>query len=241
MNKRIIAAAIIAATTMPIKAAIITQEVSFGEQGSPFDVAEVSPLSESVFIDAFDQTLGTLNAVNITVYGQIDSEGRSVNGSSEAGRTDVDIFLASNWQVSSSVADTFVFEQANFVNPLVSAQSSPEGTFTMIPGEDSAEFEFDVTTGERSGMLANVDLSAFLAGTPIEFLFSTDARTNLFNQVDGGTGSFTNEFSTGSWGKVFVEFDYAPTVTSVSEPAAFSLFGAGLLFLLSNRRKLIKK
>ena len=232
MNKRIIAAAIIAATTMPIKAAIITQEVSFGEQGSPFDVAEVSPLSESVFIDAFDQTLGTLNAVNITVYGQIDSEGRSVNGSSEAGRTDVDIFLASNWQVSSSVADTFVFEQANFVNPLVSAQSSPEGTFTMIPGEDSAEFEFDVTTGERSGMLANVDLSAFLAGTP---------RTNVFNQVDGGTGSFTNEFSTGSWGKVFVEFDYAPTATSVSEPAAFSLFGAGLLFLLSNRRKVIKK
>ena len=84
-------------------------------------------------------------------------------------------------------------------------------------------------------------MSAFLAGTPLEFLFSTDARTNVFNQVDGGTGSFTNEFSTGSWGKVFVEFDYAPAATSVSEPAAFSLFGAGLLFLLSNRRKVIKK
>jgi hypothetical protein len=111
----------------------------------------------------------------------------------------------------------------------------------MIPGEDSAEFEFDVTTGERSGMLSNVDLSAFLAGTPIEFLFSTDARTNVFNQVEGGSGSFTNEFSTGSWGKVFVEFDYSPTATSVSEPAAFSLFGAGLFFLLSNRRKALKK
>ena len=206
MKKRIIAAAIVAATTMPIKAAIITQEVSFGEQGSPFDVADVSPLSESVFIDAFDQTLGTLNAVNIMVYGQIDSEGRSVNGSSEPGRTDVNIFLASNWQVSSSVADTFIFEPANFINPLVSAQSSPEGTFTMIPGEDSA-----------------------------------DARTNVFNQVEGGSGSFTNEFSTGSWGKVFVEFDYSPTATSVSEPAAFSLFGAGLFFLLSNRRKALKK
>ena len=56
MKKRIIAAAIVAATTMPLKAAIITQEVSFGEQGSPFDVAEVSPLSESIFIDSFDQT-----------------------------------------------------------------------------------------------------------------------------------------------------------------------------------------
>ena len=241
MKKRIIAAAIVAATTMPLKAAIVTQEVSFGEQGSPLDVAEVSPLSVSIFIDSFDQTLGTLNAINITVFGQIDSEGRSINGSTEAGRTDIEIFLASNWQVSSNVADTFVFENANFVNPLVSAQSSPVGTFTMIPGQDSGEFEFDVTTGERSGMLNNVDLSAFLSGTPIEFLFSTDARTNLSNQVDGGSGSFTNEFSTGSWGKVFVEFDYAPSATNVSEPAAFSLFGAGLLFLLSNRRKTTKK
>ena len=241
MKKRIIAAAIVAATTMPTKAAIITQEISFGEQGSPFDVAEVSPLSERVFIDAFDQTLGTLNAVNIMVYGQIDSEGRSVNGSTAAGRTDVDIFLASNWQVSSSVADTFIFEPANSINPLVSAQSSSDGTFTMIPGEDSAEFAFDLSTGERSGMLSNVDLTAFLVGTPIEFLFSTDARTSVFNQVDGGTGSFTNQFSTGSWGKVFVEFDYSPTATSVSEPAALSLFGAGLMFLLSSRRKAIKK
>lgn len=111
----------------------------------------------------------------------------------------------------------------------------------MIPGEASEVFEFDVSTGERVGTLTNVDLTAFLSGTPIEFLFSTDARTNIFNQVDGGSGRFTNDFSTGSWGRIFVEFDYSPSAVSVSEPAAFSLFGAGLLFLFSNRKKALKR
>ena len=107
----------------------------------------------------------------------------------------------------------------------------------MLPNDPSASFMFDVSSGERNGMLSNVDISAFLQGSQVEFLFTTDARTNIFNQVQGGTGSFANDFSTGSWGKVAVEFDYTPNAVSVSEPAAFSLFGAGLVLLLSNRRK----
>jgi hypothetical protein len=237
MKKQALAAAILACTAMSSNAAIITQEVSFGQQGSPFDVADVSPLSQSLFLDAFDQTVGVLNAVNIMVFGQIDSEGTSVNGSAEPGRTDVEIFLASDWQVSSAAADTFTFASANFVNPFVSAQSSAPSTFTMLPNDPSASFMFDVSSGERNGMLSNVDISAFLQGSQVEFLFTTDARTNIFNQVQGGTGSFANDFSTGSWGKVAVEFDYTPSAVSVSEPAAFSLFGAGLVLLLSNRRK----
>lgn len=241
MKKQFIAAGILAAASMSANAAIITQEVSFGQQGSPFDIAEVSPLSQTLSLNAFDASLGTLNAVNIMVFGQIDSEGTSTNGSDEPGRTDVEIFLASNWQVASDAADTFTFANADFVNPLVSAQSSAPGTFTMLPNDPSQTFEFDVTTGERSGMLANVDIAAFLQGTPVDFLFSTDARTNLFNQVQGGTGSFNNVFSTGSWGKVAVEFDYTPDAVSVSEPAAFSAFGAGLVFMFANRRRSKKK
>lgn len=54
-------------------------------------------------------------------------------------------------------------------------------------------------------------------------------------------GSFINEFLMGFWGKVFVEFDYVLIVISVFELVVFSLFGVGFLFLLLNRRKVIKK
>jgi hypothetical protein len=174
------------------------------------------------------------------VFGQLDSEGRSTNGSSEPGRTDVEIFLAENWQVSSSVADTFIFGQASSIDPFVSAQSSAPGTFTMIPNTDSSIFEFDLSTGEISGLLQNIDVSAFLGNDAIDFTFSTDARTNIFNQVQAGSGSFTNEFSTGAWGRIVAEFEFTPSAAAVPAPGTVGLFGVAAMALVMSRRKSLR-
>jgi hypothetical protein len=94
----------------------------------------------------------------------------------------------------------------------------------MIPNTDSATFNFDVTTGEQSGFLANLDLDAFLGTAPIEFTFSTDAQTIIRNVVDGGTGSFLTSFSTGSWGRIVAEYNFtASSPAEVSAPASVSL------------------
>jgi hypothetical protein len=224
MFKKSLLAGLLLSASCVSHAGLITQDVSFGVQGSPSNVDEVSPLTQVLSIDPFDTALGVLNSVSINVFGQVDSEGSSTNLSQpdEPGRSEVDIFLTQDWVVSSAVADDFIFESASF-DPLVSVQSSPSG-FTMIPNTDSATFNFDVTTGEQSGFLANLDLDAFLGTAPIEFTFSTDAQTIIRNVVDGGTGSFLTSFSTGSWGRIVAEYNFtASSPAEVSAPASVSL------------------
>jgi hypothetical protein len=230
--------ALITAFSFSAQAAVVTQEDSFGTQGSTTDVGQLSPLSQMLTINPFDSSLGELVGVTLRVFGQINSMGSSTNNSSEAGRTEAAIFLAEDWMVSSSAADDGIFASANNVDALISAQSSPAGTFTMIPGDASDTFEYDITTGELSFELMNVDLSAFLGDNPIEFLFTTDARTTLFNQVEAGTGNFSNDFSTGAWGRIVAEFNYTTDIVSVAAPATLGLVGLSLFgSILISRRK----
>lgn len=230
---------LLAAFSFTSQAAIVTQSDSFGTQGSATDVSELSPLSQTLIINPFDSTLGQLVSVTLRVFGQINSLGSSTNNSEAAGRAEASIFLADDWTVSTSVADDHIFASANNVDALVSAQSSAAGVFTMLPGTASDTFNYDITTGELSFQLMNVDLSAFLGDNPIEFLFSTDARTNLNNQVDAGTGNFTNDFSTGAWGRILAEFEYTTDSVSVSAPATLGFVGFSMIALmLISRRKI---
>ena len=237
-NKKMVSAVAVAVLSFSVQAELITQDVSFGTQGSSTDIAELSPLTQILTINTFDISLGTLTGVSLMVYSQITSQGSSTNNSVADGRTDVGIFLTDDWMVQSSVADDFTFASANSFYALIEAQSAASGLFTMQTGDT---FEYDITTGEISSMLTNTDISAFLGSNPIDFMFSTFARTELRNQINpqqGGLGSFSNSFSNAAWGRVVAEFEYTPSSVTVAEPSTIGIFGLSLagMALMMRRR-----
>ena len=220
-------------------AALITESGTFGTQGSTSDapIDNGGFLDEEIIINGFDTSLGTLTSVDITVFGQIDSEGSSQNISTTNGRADVGLFIYQDWKVSSSVANDFVFRAGDFVNPFLFDESAPPGTLNLEPGTANDTFTYSLSSGEISGSLTGVDLSAFTSGSPITFDFDAFAQTSIGNEVESGTGFFTNSFATGSWGKVEVAytFDAAPT-TSVPEPATIALLGLAAMGMARSRK-----
>ena len=98
MNKILIAATLMATTTFA-QAGLISQDVSFGEQGSVTELP-LGNLNETLSLNRFDASLGTLDSVTLRLFGQIDSSGTSQNVSEANGRANVGIFLFTDWQVN---------------------------------------------------------------------------------------------------------------------------------------------
>ena len=200
---------------------------SFGTQGSSSDV-NIGVLNETISIAGFDSSLGYLTGVNITVFGQIDSEGSSQNLSVANGRADIGIYLFTDWKVTTTAANHHTFLSSS-LSPFLSGSSSAPGVYTMIPGGDDT-FDYDFTTGELSSALNGINLSEFISGSVVDFIFSAWALTFIANEVESGTGEFTNVFSTGSWGKVEVTYTYA----EVPEPTSITLMIFALILLISS-------
>lgn len=217
-------------------AGVITETLDFGIQGSATNIPVLgfpTGLNQTLSIAGFDNSLGSLTGVDITVYGQIDTEGSSRNDSLAAGRTDVNLLLMADWQVATTAADDYVFASA--FTSLLTDESSPAPGFDMAVGDT---FTYDLSTGEQSFNLTNVNLAAFTTGSAVDFVFTTQAQTILNNQVASGSGVFTNSFDTGSWGKVEVAYTYDATpVTSVSEPGSLAILALGLVGFAASRKK----
>ena len=231
--KKLLVAGLLLASTKAF-AGIIYLEDSFGTQGSSNHI-DVGTLDKTLTISSFDTTLGTLTNVSITVFGQMDSQGFSTNQSLADGRADIGISIFQDWKVSTTVASDYIFRSANDPNPFLSASSAPLGSFNLVSGTLNDTFSYDLSSGEISASLTNIDLLAFTQDSEIDFNFTGFAQTVITNNVDSGTGLFSNSFQTGSWGKVAVSYTYDPM--PVPEPGTSAIFALGLICIATRHFK----
>ncbi len=213
-----------------VQAGIITLYDTFGTQGSTNDV-KLGTLNKTLTIPGFDTALGNLDNVKITVYSQMNSAGTSTNKSQSHGRADVEMYWSANWQVSTSAADTHIFANASFT-PYLRDKSSDTGIFTLAT-DDTFSYAFGTNT--LTAQLNNVSTTDFTSGNNVGFTFSGKAKTNINNQVESGTGLFSNSFDTAVWGKVEVQYTYSNT--TIPEPTPLALFAMGLLVLVTATRR----
>ncbi|MDX2367010.1 MAG: PEP-CTERM sorting domain-containing protein [Colwellia sp.] len=230
MKKTLIGSALLLASSSAF-AGLITETASFGTQGSSSDVT-LGTLNEVISINGFDTLLGTLTGVEVKVFGQINTDGTSINTTSVLGRASVVMQIQQAWQVTTTAADDHVFAAPSF--NYLSDESSVSG-FTMAPG---STFSFALTSGELSSSLTGVDIADFNTGSAVDFNFTGLPVTFLSNGLASGTGDFINNVSTGSWGKVEVEYTYtAAPVTTVSEPGSLAILALGLTGFALRRKK----
>ncbi len=233
MMKKILAGSIMLAMASAANAGVYTETKSFGTQGSTNDVT-IGVLNETLTVDGFNQAVAnnlipagaTLTNVTITVEGQIDSAvtATNVDTNSDNARFVADLFLYTDWKVTSASATFNNFGDADAINPFSSDASSANPTdYTIAPGEtwNGSIEEY------RSENALSVNISDFL--NPVGFNFTTVANTILQAQFPNGTGQVLQEIATASWGQVTVEYIYdeAPT-PQVPEPGMLALLGLGL-------------
>ncbi len=233
--RKIVATTALTLAASTASAALLTETGTFGVQGSSSNVG-IGTLAETISINSFNTALGSLTGVDVRVFGQMDSSGSSQNASAVNGRADVGINIFSDWKVSTAAAADFVFKAAHFTTPFLSDQSSVAPTFDMAPGDI---FTYNLSSGEITSALSGVILSAFTTGSTVDFNFSAFATTTINNDVESGTGFFTNSFNTGSWGKVEVDYTYTatPPTAGVPIPGTLALVGLGLGLLAMRARK----
>lgn len=222
------------------QASVITQTGQFGTQGSPTDIP-LGFINQTISLDGFDSALGTLESVLLTFSSQVDAEGSSKNVSTAAGRADIGIFFFSDW-AASGAGQNYTFQSANFGVPALYAESAPENTFNLLPNTASDTFSYALTSGllgftfdlTDAGSLAN-----FIDTGSLDFLFSGFGTTNINNDVQSGTGVFTNTFNAGVFGRIDLVYNYSETPpTQVSAPATGALMALSLGMIGFMRKRL---
>ncbi len=224
MKKFLCAATLLLASSSAF-AGLISHTGSFGTIGSNTDALINGLFEETISLTGFDNNLGTLTGIEISVEGQLTTGGFIQNTSTEQARAEYSVLIAQDWQVSTAAADDYTFAAASFT-PLLSGASSVSG-FTLNAGEI---FNFDQSTAlfnQNQNLTNVVDLAAFTAGTDVDFNFSTRANTNGQAYINSGVSSFIGGFSSAAYGKVTVSYTY--DAASIPEPTSIALLALGLV------------
>ncbi len=194
---------------------LISQTKSFGIQGSSYPTSfGLGTLNHTITLDPFDFSLGRLTKIFVTMKGQINSKGYTINKSEDKAHSAVSIQLTEDWAVNGRT----------FATGELFADST--NGHTLGTGE---RFNYNYSSGEYSSF-ARFDPERDFQ-TSKSFTFTAKLATYFANTAESGITMFENHSIAATWGEVRADFFYIPKRTPVPEPTTWLML-AGVAFLL---------
>ncbi|QQE12989.1 PEP-CTERM sorting domain-containing protein [Planctomycetota bacterium] len=213
MMKKITTLVAALALTGMASAAQITDVASFG--------FPLSPGTETVQLDQFDDSLGTLNWIKIEITGKVQSN-VTVENDSVLAAPDAALEITSNFSAAAPSSTNVVVA----MNDSLSASLDPTDG-TKGSGSDFHDYGLiDIEDTNSSVIVMNF---APFVGTGE---FDVDVIGSAGFVVSGTTDSSLKVSNLNGMGEVKVTYDYV-----VPEPASMALIGLGGMLMIGRRKK----
>lgn len=223
--KKTFLAALLASTAFGANAAYVSSEAQL-ELGT-------TEINQTLTVDRFDATRGTLDAIAIELYGQAISNLAITNVASQDQEFEFSSELRLTF-VGGPLSQTLTLDLFDTANE---ATANPFGEIPLAVGETYVFDEVNVTTESFVFNVDADDFGTFIGSDPFSFICrSRTANTNI-----GGGGNLDIQQRTEAGCGMTVTYTYTeddtPPPSEAPEPGSLALLGLGLVGLGALRRR----
>lgn len=182
-----------------------------------FDPGDQTNYSQTLSLNQFNPSLGTLTGVQITVDTQLQKSGSLVNNGTNA--TALSYFYQSG-------AITVNGEGVSHSQAASSTFLGGESFANIAGGGGVATIAF-LQESDLGNVFNPGNLSAFIGTSTVDYL--VNAGANLFTGC--GSANCDSQIVTKMGAQMTVTYTYLPDTNEVPEPASFAMVGLGVLAL----------
>lgn len=193
-----------------------------------FDPGDQTSYAQTISLNQFNPTLGTLTGVQITVDTQLQKSGTLVNNGSNATNMN---YLYQSGQIT--VAGEGVNHTQNASSTFIAGES-----FSNVAGGGGIATIAFLQETFLGDVFNPSNLSAFIGTGTVDY--AVNAAANLLTGC--GNANCASNIVTKMGAQMTVTYTYTPDTNEVPEPASFAMVGLGVLALgLIGRRARSRK
>ncbi len=182
-----------------------------------FDPGDQTSYTQTISLNQFDSSLGTLTGVQITVDTQLQKSGTLENNGSNAANL------------------SYFYQSGSITVNGEGVTHTQDATATFLAGESfngvAGGGGVATITFLQESSLGNVfnplDLSAFIGLGTVDY--AVNAAADLFTGC--GNANCASNITTRMGARMTVTYTYEPSMNEVPEPASFAMVGLGVLAL----------